>query len=145
MRHGNSEGLEVADSRADQKCESGREETAEVGDEGEGAGAAFGSVLFGQPERIDDEIRAAEAEQHGADQEPRDGVLLHVKDVGEGQPDGEHHHHIENRQRGAAAQPVGEERHDQRAENGGDPQQRRGIGSEARALRGGAARIFRAM
>src|SRR5215469_10952372 len=61
--HGNAEGLEVAYAGADQERESRGEEAAEIGDEGERARAALGAVLLGQPERVDDEVRAAEAKE----------------------------------------------------------------------------------
>ena len=57
---GNSNRLKVADAHADQKRESRGCKATEVGDKCEGARAAFGSVLFGQPEGIHDEICSAQ-------------------------------------------------------------------------------------
>ena len=87
--YGNSNRLKVTDAGAHEKRKSGGRKASEVGDECERAGAAFRSVLFGQPERVHDEIRPAQTEQHGAHHEPRDGIVLHVEDVAESQPDGE--------------------------------------------------------
>src|SRR5271165_6167983 len=99
----------MPDSRAHQKRKSGGEEAAEIGNEGESARAALRPILFGQPEGIHNEIRATKTEEHGADQEPSDRILLHVEHASERQPNREHHYHIKNGERGAAAEPVRQE------------------------------------
>src|SRR6266852_4835301 len=85
--HGSAEGLEVMNAGANQKSEAGGRKTPDVGDKRKGAGAAFGSVLFGQPKRIDFEIGPAHTEKKSADEEPGHGIGLHIENVTEGQPD----------------------------------------------------------
>src|SRR5271165_289278 len=46
--HGNSEGLKVADYRSHQERKASREEASQIGDEREGAGAAFRPILLGK-------------------------------------------------------------------------------------------------
>jgi len=67
------------------------------------ARSALRSILFRQPEGVHDEIGSAQTEQHGAHHEPRDRIVLHVKDVAERQPDGEKHHNVKKSERGPAA------------------------------------------
>src|ERR1700680_4545981 len=59
--HGSTESLEVTNAGAYQKRETRRRKASDVGDECEGASAAFCSVLFRQPKGIHDEIGSAHA------------------------------------------------------------------------------------
>src|SRR5689334_1343859 len=82
--NGCAQSLEMSHAGAHQQSESRGGEATEIRGESERAGAALGSVLLGKPERIDDEIGASQSHQERKNNEPSDGMHLHIEDVAEG-------------------------------------------------------------
>ena len=85
QRDGRAKGLIVANSGADQKGEAGRREPSDVRGKGKGAGAALGAVLLGEPEGIDDEVGAADAQEESKQTKPSERARFHVEDLPERQ------------------------------------------------------------
>ena len=62
-RNGHAETAVSLNCGADEKHHGDADEAADGADEGDGAGAAVGRVLLGQPQRVEREVRAADAEE----------------------------------------------------------------------------------
>ena len=65
----------MSDGRADEKRGTRGDESSRGGGEREGRGAALGGILFGQPQRVDREVRAAESEDDQGREEPLERML----------------------------------------------------------------------
>ena len=62
----------MLNSGADKKRDARAAKSRERRGKGKGAGAALGRILFGEPEGVDGEVCAAQAEEEQADEKPRE-------------------------------------------------------------------------
>src|ERR1039457_279213 len=102
---------------AHQEGDAGGDDPAERGGESEGAAAALGAILFRQPERVDGEVGAADAQEEEADQEPEQRVFAKIEHVPQAERDEQKHQEEIEAQRSAAPEAVGGERQYEAAEN----------------------------
>ena len=138
-RHRGADGVHAGDAGAHQERDAGGQEAAERGGEGEGAAAALGAVLFRQPERVDGEIGAADAEEEEAGHEPRQGVAAEIEDVAEAERDADEHQDEEEGERAAASDAGGQGGNQEAAQDGAGGEQHDGPGGELRGVGGGEA------
>ena len=90
------------DARADEEHHRHADEAADRADERDRAGAAVGRVLLGQPQRVEREVRAAEAEEEDAARRTTSARRAQVEHVAEGDDDADAHEREVDRHRLAA-------------------------------------------
>ena len=132
----------MADAGAYQEGDAGANETGERGGEGEGGGATFGGILLGEPEGVDGEIGAAEAEKEKTEEEPGERVLREVENFAESERNKDGHKREEKGESAATAEAFGEGGHGEAAENGGEGDEHGGPGSELHGSGANAAAGF---
>src|SRR5206468_5857645 len=101
QRHRDSERSIALNACADEKGDRGATKTREGSRKGKSAGAAFGWILFREPEGVDGEIRAAEAKKEKANEKPGQSRGSEVEDFSEGERD-EGRHQREKESQSAA-------------------------------------------
>src|SRR6185437_1223225 len=107
----------MSDSRADKKCDAGSGETRGRSREGERAGAAFGRILFRQPERVHREVCAAESQEKKTHKKPRKRVRVQIEHMAESEKNKNKHASEKQNHGSAATEALGERWNDQATEN----------------------------
>src|SRR4029077_15940239 len=79
----NANGVEMSDSRADEKRDARSCETRGRSREGERASAAFGGILFRQPERVHREVCASEPQEKKTHEKPRKRMGVQIEHIAE--------------------------------------------------------------
>src|SRR4051794_4628886 len=105
----------MGDAGADEKRDPGAREAADRGREREGAAAAFGGVLFGQPDRVHREVRTTDAEKE-EHREERHKRIREIEDIAETGGDRHEHHGEVERERQTTSETLGEWRQHKAAE-----------------------------
>src|SRR5437667_1706772 len=119
QRDGNSEGSKVLNARADEKGDCGAAKSGKRSGKSEGAGAALGWILFGEPERVDGKIRAAKTKKEKTNKEPGQRRRAEIENLSEGERDESRHQRKEKSQSAAPPEFLRERGHSQATENGG--------------------------
>src|SRR5882724_5170466 len=100
----------MRDSRADEKGYPSSDESPCRSCKRERARAALGPILFGQPQRVHREVRAAYSEEEQADHEPEKRWLAQIKHVAEPEGDEYCHQREVNPKRRSAPEFLGQHR-----------------------------------
>src|ERR1700692_4761436 len=105
----------MAHARADEEGDSRAAKSRERCGKGEGAGAALRGILLRQPESIDGEIGAAQAQKKEAGKKPGKRARAEIEDFAERERDKYHHQRKVNSQRAASSHLFGKPGHRQAA------------------------------
>ena len=132
----------MPDSCSNQEGDSGPAKSSERRGKGESASAAFRRILLGQPERIDSEVGATQAQEEKANKKPRKRRGSEIENFPERECNKHHHQSEENGESTASAQPLSKPGHRQAAKNRSERDHHDSPGGELRNSRTGAATSF---